>query len=182
MILWTVRHPPTQSKGICVGQLAVPVLLSRDEAKQKVTASAPLTPPVICSSDLPRCENLAADLAAHWGVVHHVDSRLREISMGEWEGRTFDELYETDTERWNVWCSNWITQATPGGESMLDVESRVQDWLRTGPVQSNTLLVAHAGVVRVLRCILGEERAQAFACSVTHLVWEKHVLTQDVLG
>ena len=175
MNLWTVRHPPTQSKGLCVGQLAVPVLVPRDEAKQRVIDKAPLTPPIIWSSDLPRCKNLAADLAANWGVAHHVDPRLREISMGEWEGRTFDDLYETDTERWNIWCSNWITQATPGGESMLDVEKRVQGWLRNCFLQPDTLLVAHAGVVRVIRCLLGEERSQAFACAVPHLVWEKHL-------
>lgn len=176
MILWTVRHPPTQTKGICVGQLHVPVLIPRLTAKQIVLESAPLVPTVIWSSDLPRCAKLAEDLAENWGVVHRVDKQLREISMGEWEGRTFDDLYENDTARWNTWCNDWITQATPGGESMLDVEKRVAQWLRTCFSQSNTLLVAHAGVVRVLRCLLGLPRGEAFAESVTHLKWEKHQL------
>ena len=60
---------------------------------------------------------------------------------------------------------------------MLDVEKRVQDWQKSISLEENTLLLAHAGVVRVLRCILGEKRENAFSYPVPHLVWQQHVLS-----
>ena len=174
MILWTVRHPPTLSKGICVGQLEVPITIPVSQAAHNVLQEAPVTPPSIWSSDLPRCQQLAAALADRWQISHAIDPRLREISMGEWEGKSFDELYSADTKRWLYWCENWTSESTPNGESMIDVEIRVHDWLHSFHRQENTLLIAHAGVVRVLRCLLGENRKKAFSYSVPHLIWQQH--------
>ena len=177
MRLWTVRHPPTHSKGICVGQLSVPISIAIEKALSTVIQAAPIIPRSIWSSDLPRCQNLAAALAKFWQCPHHIDPRLREISMGEWEGKSFDELQRKDTQRWQYWCNNWISQAPPKGESMLDVEQRVQDWKDTLLLEEDTLLLAHAGVVRVLRCILGEKRENAFSYPVPHLLWQEHLFS-----
>ena len=60
---------------------------------------------------------------------------------------------------------------------MMDVELRVKQWLNDEEPESHTLLLAHAGVVRILRCILGEKRDQAFSYAVPHLGWQTHTWT-----
>ena len=148
MNFWTLRHPPTDAAGICVGQHCVPLTISQQEAFQRAVKEAPLIPSVIYSSDLPRCRKLAELLSAHWHIPHHVDIRLREISMGEWEGRRYDDLLEDP--RWNPWCENWLTARPPGGESLADLQKRVRSWLEETHLDAASLLVSHAGVVRSL--------------------------------
>ena len=126
MNIWTVRHPPTDSQGICVGQSPVALQVSLHQAVQQVIQSAPIKPDVLYSSDLPRCENLAVMLAQHWNIPHHVDVRLREISMGKWEGMSYDELAH-DTA-WHHWCQNWMQACPPHGESLSDITQRIESW------------------------------------------------------
>ena len=170
MNLWTVRHPPTETKGICVGQHNVPLTISQKDACAQVLQSSPLTPNMIYSSDLPRCMNLAKLLGAHWGIPHRIDIRLREVSMGEWEGKSYDSLLEDP--RWNPWCENWLVARPPGGESLSDLQKRVQEWLCETQITDHTLLVSHAGVVRTLHRIAGLPWEEAMRRPVLHLKWQ----------
>ena len=171
MNFWTLRHPPTDTNGICVGQHNVPLTMSQKEACKKVLETAPLIPTVIYSSDLPRCMNLAKLLSTHWQIPHHIDSRLREISMGEWEGKRYDALLEDP--RWNIWCENWLTARPPKGESLMDLQKRVQAWLYEKSITPHTLLVSHAGVVRTFHRIAGLPWEEAMKKPVHHLNWQR---------
>ncbi|MEC7987038.1 MAG: histidine phosphatase family protein [Myxococcota bacterium] len=171
MNFWTLRHPPTDAKGICVGQHKVPLTMSQKEACTRALETAPLIPDIIYSSDLPRCMNLASRLGSHWGIPHRVDIRLREISMGEWEGKSYDSLLQ-DT-RWNTWCENWLTARPPGGEALADLQKRVLSWLDETDISAKTLLVSHAGVVRSLYQCAGLSWEDAMQQSVVHLKWQR---------
>ena len=171
MNLWTLRHPPTDAKGICVGQHHVPLTMSQEEACTDVLNTAPFVPTVVYSSDLPRCMELAKLLASYWCVPHNIDRRLREISMGEWEGKSYDSLL--DDPRWNVWCENWLTERPPDGESLLDLQTRVQSWLDDTEITSQTLLVSHAGVARTLHRISGKSWLKAMQEPIVHLRWQR---------
>ena len=84
-----------------------------------------------------------------------LDDRLREIGYGEWEGSTLPEMQRRDpdlfakrqTEKWTV--------SPPGGESYVDVQTRMQDWYAS--VAADTVTVAHGGTARALMVALGIE-------------------------
>ncbi|MBR0694225.1 histidine phosphatase family protein [Bradyrhizobium lablabi] len=84
-----------------------------------------------------------------------LDSRLREIGYGAWEGSTLAEAQAADpalyarrqTEKWTV--------SVPGGESYVDVQVRMTGWYRS--VTADTVAVAHGGTARALMVALGFE-------------------------
>lgn len=88
--------------------------------------------------------------------VYRLDERLMEISYGEWEGFTGDELKdrspgliaEREADKWAF--------LPPKGESYQRLAERVDLWANT--LERPTLTVAHGGVGRVLRIrLLGLE-------------------------
>ena len=84
-----------------------------------------------------------------------LDTRLREIGYGQWEGSTLSEAQLADpglfakrqTEKWTV--------SPPGGESYVEVQARVQDWYAS--LRGDTVAVAHGGTARALMVALGIE-------------------------
>lgn len=92
----------------------------------------------------------ALDVAPH---AYEVDTRLIEISFGDWEGLTIDEiktrapveLAQREADKWGF--------RPPGGESYRDVTRRVGEWYAT--VARDTVVTAHGGVARALIAYFG---------------------------
>jgi probable phosphoglycerate mutase len=91
---------------------------------------------------------------------YRLDDRLRELTFGEWEGFTTDELRvdrpdavaEREARKWEF--------VPPGGESYGMLANRVSAWLET--LDRPVMAVSHGGVGRVLYQLLeGVERAAA---------------------
>jgi alpha-ribazole phosphatase len=83
-----------------------------------------------------------------------VDSDLKEIDFGRWEGLSFGEIAIRDTElvnRWALWDPDF---AFPEGEAVSDFLQRVQKVAdRLASLDEKTILVvAHGGVVRAMLC------------------------------
>lgn len=80
------------------------------------------------------------------------DPRLREITFGRWEGRTFDELAASEpgavaareADKWGF--------VPPGGESYAMLSARIRPWLES--LDRPTVAVSHGGVSRVVRGLL----------------------------
>ena len=174
MMVWTVRHPPVDRQGRCVGQSTVAVTTPLHEAVREVVDAAPFSPTRLISSDLPRCARLAEGLAMRWGIPLETTASLREVNFGEWEGRTYDEIDSTDGLRWRTWCENWRYQAPPSGESLRDLEARILTWLERHPPTPTEVLITHAGVIRTLRVLTGETWDEAMATECPYLGWERH--------
>lgn len=163
--LTAVRHAKVHAEGLCYGQHDVDVAVSHQEASAQVltalagatpSQAAPHPPPtVVWTSDLGRCRGLAERIAAHFDVHLEVNPALREIAYGEWEGRPWDVLQREDAVRFSHWMTHFRTEAPPGGERIADLEARVGAWWRALTPDAHHLLIAHSGVVRVLR-VLGE--------------------------
>lgn len=80
-------------------------------------------PTMLVHSDMSRTSETAAQIAKHLSIPLRPDSRLREISFGEWEARTMAEL-EQGNDEVEAWRGS-VTQKPPGGESVLELEARV---------------------------------------------------------
>ncbi len=96
--------------------------------------------------------------------AYHLDERLREITFGEWEGFTTEELRQQEPalvaarerDKWGF--------LPPGGESYRVLSERIEAWL--ADVGRPTFAVSHGGVGRVLRRhVLGLDPHEAVAMS-----------------
>ena len=110
----------------------------------------------IYCSDLNRCLETARIIAARCSLEPHALQELREIGLGEWEGRRFDTVRAEDPHEFRRRGEQIADHRPPGGESFNDLQRRV--WpvfmkLSSG-VHRKVLMVTHAGVIRVLLCRL----------------------------
>lgn len=80
------------------------------------------------------------------------DDRLKEITFGAWEGKTFEELQGLDAEAVTTREANKWSFVPPGGESYEMLSSRMRPWLES--LDRPTIAVSHGGVSRVVRGLL----------------------------
>lgn len=112
---------------------------------------------VIYSSDLQRAKDTAAAvLRYHQPVPVYYDQRIRERSFGEYEGAPYNpELHDPKISK--AKDSNPTTFRFPGGESLVDVETRAkafyQDVIKQHP-EETVLVVSHGSFLSVLSTIL----------------------------
>lgn len=99
---------------------------------------------------------MASPLARAWetarllGLSPEPEPRLREMSWGDWEGRTVPELM--DAGLLNATHDRiGLDFRAPGGESPREVQARLRPWLAEVAASGQaTGAVAHAGVIRAL--------------------------------
>lgn len=125
-----------------------------DTGLQQARAAAPsvaaMSPDVLVVSDLGRARSTAEPVAALTGLVPRVDARLRETSMGDWEGLTREEIDAGWPGRWDRWRSSIADVAPPGGENRSEVAARaaaVVDELDAEDDLTTALLVTHGGLI-----------------------------------
>lgn len=117
----------------------------------------------IYSSDLSRARETAEIIAACFHLPVIMDERLREFSFGQWEGKTFNEVYRDYPQEFQDWYTNTRDFKVPGGESMGQLLERAwQALLDISRKHVGTVLVvAHGGVMRaVLFQLKGENKEE----------------------
>jgi broad specificity phosphatase PhoE len=161
--LWLVRHGDTE------GQSNVRFHGSNDIAlaeigRAQVRALAPLLaglqPAAIVHSPLVRAAESAAILAdacGHSRSLLRADPRLREISFGDCEGLTADEIAARFPAFWAE-HQRGAAAGFPGGEPRREFAARVAAAVRELAAWpgEDVLVVSHRGTVRhALRTLLG---------------------------
>ena len=107
----------------------------------------------VYSSDLLRAMNTAKPNAALRGLEVIPDVELREIYLGDWEGRSVEDVmeqYGRDTYL-NDWVANYGTFVMPGGESTWECGERfLREVKRIAEANEGktVLIVAHGAVIR----------------------------------
>ena len=112
----------------------------------------------IYSSDLSRCLETARIIGARCFLEPEAFSALREIRLGQWEGRRFKTIQKLHPQAFQKRGDDIGNYRPPGGESFRDLQERVWPVFETivRQVSNRILIVTHAGVIRVLLCrILG---------------------------
>jgi broad specificity phosphatase PhoE len=155
--LLLLRHGIAEGQeGLIIGHADPPLSSQGRSDIAALLAHRPDRPDMLVSSDLRRARESAEILAAHWRVELVVDSRLRELDFGEWEGRAWCELEREDTVRFDRWMRDWTKEPVPGGESFADLVTRVSRWLEEwaarGEAAGETLVLAHGGTIRAILC------------------------------
>jgi probable phosphoglycerate mutase len=110
----------------------------------------------IISSDLSRCVETAHILATNRPLIVESLADLREIDLGGWDGITFRRVREHWPDAFRQRGTEMARFRPPGGESFLDLQQRVVPIFEQAVDQAggNLLVVAHAGVNRMILCHL----------------------------
>jgi broad specificity phosphatase PhoE len=130
-------------------------------------------------SPLQRARSTAAAIAEAIGMEPRVDPELREFSIGDWEGRSFDDLREQE-DLWGRWERD-PGFSPPNGESPLSFGRRavqVLERLVVAHPGETVLVVSHGGLIgAVLARWFGEGREDwarwdPHNCAVSVLRWD----------
>ena len=114
-------------------------------------ALSPLNINTIHTSGLTRCRHTARIIAGDRTVIP--DPELNEIHLGQWDGRTFEEIKQQDPSGFKQRGEHLDTFRPPDGESFLDLQNRVLPFFNQCLQEPGTpLFVTHAGVIRVILC------------------------------
>jgi len=118
----------------------------------------------VAASDLGRTMETARIVCRDRDLEIEPEPALREISLGQWEGLTLEEVQQRFPGQYEIRGEDIAGYRPPGGESFEDLLARAWPaFQRIADGQGDTLVVAHAGVIRVLVCrILGLPLANLF--------------------
>lgn len=172
MKLWLVRHAPVLlAPGSCYGALDVPA--DDDATRASALALAEVLPQGlrVSSSPLQRCEQLTQVLQGlRPDLTVGSDARLREMDFGNWEGRRWDAIAQSE---FDAWTADFAGHAVGGhGETVRAVMQRVGaafDELRDQ--DADAVWITHAGIIRaaqlLARGIREVERADQWPLDAT---------------
>ena len=90
--------------------------------------------------------------------AYRIDQRLTEISFGEWEGSTLEELRRASPDAVAARERDKWAFTPPSAESYATMSVRVRDWHHS--LARNTVAVAHGGTLRGLIVQLGIHSAE----------------------
>jgi alpha-ribazole phosphatase len=145
----------------------------------------------LISSDLERCRRLAERLGSATGLEPRWEPRLREQSMGTWEGRSWEEISAAEGPAVRAYWQDYVHTAPPQGESLAALAARTAAWweeARPDLLDRRTLLVTHVGTIRTLLChLLGWPLDQCLrlapaVASHSELVWSAPGAVLEVFG
>ena len=140
----------------------------------------------VISSPLDRALETARPIAEAQGLEVFSDDAFTEIDFGSWMGKPFSELH--DVELWKRYYRFRATTRPPGGESMMDVQSRAWDGIarildRHLPHgEASLAVVTHGDVIRALLVlVLGMsidhiQRIEAAPASVSEVLIDRSEL------
>lgn len=169
MEITVVRHTSVAvARGTCYGWTDVAVAETFDEeaaaTKRELDAIAGRMGcdfDAAFSSPLSRAR-LLADFCGYAEPI--VDARLKEMNMGEWEMRRFEDI-EREDPRIHRWYADYLHEPTTGGEGFPEFYRRVADFYEELRSQAyrHVVVFAHGGVLACTAVFAGKVTpAEAF--------------------
>ncbi len=167
--LYLVRHAQTDwnVEGRYQGQADLPLnATGRAQAAELSQELSGLAFTAAYSSDLRRARETAEILAAPRGLRVQLDRRLREISLGVWEGQLATDIPSLYPAEWAERLRDPLNARAPGGESVAEVARRTAEAAtaiaRAHPADL-VLVVSHGVALATLLCqVRGQPLADAF--------------------
>ena len=104
------------------------------------------------ASDLKRAFETAEVIGEAIGVAPEPSTSLREVYLGDWEGRTSVEIAVEFPDAWASWVEEPDWDVVPGGEGAAAFEARVAaatDEMLRRHEHGDVLVVTHGGVIQV---------------------------------
>lgn len=151
-VYFLIRHAATDMVGRAIAGWLPGIHLNPEGRAQAAAlaerlAGVPLA--AIYSSPLERAQETAAPLARLLRVGVETRERLGEIRFGDWTGRSFRDL--ADDPLWRRFNSDRGNTRAPGGELMLETQSRVVvelEWVRGRRPNEAVAVISHGDVIK----------------------------------
>jgi probable phosphoglycerate mutase len=149
LLLWRHGRTAWNAERRFQGQTDVPlVAVGLAEAAAAAVLLAEEKPDLIVSSDLTRAMVTAQALSDVTGLPVYADIRLRESSLGRWEGLTRTDVERDFPDEWLRWLSGALARRG-GGELHREVAERALAAAADAEGQT-VVLVTHGGTAKVL--------------------------------
>lgn len=107
----------------------------------------------VYSSPLSRAHSTAKIITRSHNIPINICHDLREIELGEWEGKHFSQLQQEYPEMIKLWYSEPLCVAVPGGETVLEFRDRVvsamERIVKQHEQDEKIMVVAHGGVISI---------------------------------
>jgi broad specificity phosphatase PhoE len=155
-----IRHASCEGLGVRLNGRTPGLRLNgegRQEAEELADRLAKFPIKLVMTSPRERCIDTAEAIAAKNNTPIEIVSELDEVDFGDWTGLNFERLADDACWReWNEWRS---IARPPGGESMFEVQRRMERALAAAVERRSegmVVLVSHAEPIRAaLADILG---------------------------
>lgn len=149
--LYLIRHGETEwnAAGRMQGWHDSPLT---EKGRAQMVALAPLLQGVAARAVVsPLGRAVASARIALEGHDFATDDRLREVSLGPWDGRGFEELRAAHPDIFGDPRLGWYDRV-PGGEGMAALRARVEDFLAT--LDAPTIIITHGVTLRMIRMVI----------------------------
>lgn len=106
------------------------------------------------------------------------DRRLREMSFGTFEGKSWHGMSVDEQQALNEWWKNPYKNRLPGGESFEELGQRLAEWRATLPASGRLAVFTHGGPIRsMLWEIVGPPKSREWTillsnASLTRIAYE----------
>lgn len=157
MKIYFIRHTtPNIEPGICYGQADIDVTSSFTHESEKILSTLQQGENTdnyeyIFTSPAKRCYKLARKIQQQHKNSTQLFTRqeLLEVNFGDWELRAWNDIPRTESQ---TWMGDFINQRPPNGESLLELQDRVQHFLTELIAMNfdNAIVCTHAGVMRLI--------------------------------
>jgi len=191
-----IRHGEVEGsrERIVRGQLDVPTSAAGRRQGERVArwlGRHEPAPDRLFTSDLVRCRELADRCATEWSTDVTATPKLREQSMGDWQGLAWSEVQARHGRAINDYWNDYVNGRAPGGESLAELDRRVGAFFDAALARhagGRLVFVTHIGPIRCLLCrLFGLELDQALRYapatgSVTQLLWSAPGAVLETFG
>lgn len=118
-------------------------------------------PSKLFASDLTRTMQTAQIIGEAVGLQPEEEPRLREIHFGDWEGRTYPEVFQLYPKEVKMWREQPLETVIPGGETLKEVQDRVVEAIEEicNTASGDVVVVTHGGPIRLLLSYIGSHGA-----------------------
>lgn len=146
----------------------------------------------VYASPMQRARHTANPLCQSLGLDMQLRPGLCEVSFGEWEGKTTEEVRREYPQDFLRWTNDAGWNRPTGGERGIDVARRalsVLDEIQAEHQAGDVLIVSHKATIRILICaLLGidvggyRDRIGIPVCSLSLIQFNDHGPRLDRLG
>lgn len=127
--------------------------LGREQYRHLQRRLAECKPAAIYCSDLSRCVWGAELIGKDLDLTPILEPQLRELNIGHWEGKTWQQLMDDHPEEWQARLNDLVNYQVRDGESLIQMAKRVREVLQRILQQhqgEEIVLVGHGGINRVI--------------------------------
>ncbi|MCL2228391.1 MAG: histidine phosphatase family protein [Firmicutes bacterium] len=159
-MIYLLRHGETDFnvKNLLMGQLDIPLNANGiSQAHSAITDVTKIKFDYIFSSDLARARQTAEIINKHLNLNITFDKRLREVGLGELQGRERKNITACEWEKFNERPELF------GGEPWCRIFSRAKSFIHEiSSYKGDILVVGHSGLFKIMMCYADNKNFKDF--------------------